>query len=84
MTAVGARSLTCYLLQSVAFAPLLSAWGLGWGGRLGTAQAALLAVAVWAATVVVALALHRAGRRGPFEVLLRRLAYGRGAEGRRA
>lgn len=84
VTAVGARSLTCYLLQSVAFAPLLSAWGLGWGGRLGTAQAALLAVAVWAATVVVAVALHRAGRRGPFEVLLRRLAYGRGAAGRRA
>lgn len=77
VTAVGERSLTCYLLQSVAFAPLLSAWGLGWGERLGTAQAAVLAGVVWAVTVAVALALHRAGRRGPFEVLLRRWAYGR-------
>lgn len=75
VTAVGERSLTCYLLQSVVFAPLLSSWGLGWGARLGTAQAAALAVGVWATTVLVALALHRSGRRGPFEVLLRRWVY---------
>ena len=79
VAAVGERSLTCYLLQSLAFAPLLSAWGLGWGARMGTAAAAALAVGVWAATVGVALALHRTGRRGPFEVLLRRFAYGAGA-----
>lgn len=79
VTAVGERSLTCYLLQSLAFAPLLSAWGLGWGGRIGTATAAALAVGVWAMSVAVALALHRAGRRGPFEVLLRRAAYGSAA-----
>lgn len=78
VTAVGERSLTCYLLQSVAFAPLLSSWGLGWGAWLGTGQAAALAVGVWAATVLVALALHRAGRRGPFEVLLRRWVYRKG------
>lgn len=73
--AVGERSLTCYLLQSVLFAPLLSEWGLGWGQWLGTAAAAGLAVGVWLATVLVALALHRAGRRGPFEVVLRRWTY---------
>ncbi|MFS0699646.1 DUF418 domain-containing protein [Cellulomonas sp. 179-A 4D5 NHS] len=78
VAAVGERSLTSYLLQSVMFAPLLSAWGLGLGGRIGTAQAAVLAVAVWLVTVVIAVAMHRAGRRGPFEVLLRRLTYGRG------
>lgn len=77
VTAVGERSLTSYLLQSVMFAPLLSAWGLGLGGRIGTAQAALLAIGVWLTTVAVAVALDRAGRRGPFEVLLRRLTYGR-------
>ena len=77
VTAVGERSLTCYLLQSVLFAPLLSAWGLGLGGRIGTAQAAALAVGVWLVTVAVAVALQRAGRRGPFEALLRRIAYGR-------
>ncbi|WP_258724647.1 DUF418 domain-containing protein [Cellulomonas sp. NS3] len=78
VAAVGERSLTSYLLQSVMFAPLLSAWGLGLGGRIGTAQAAVLAVVVWLVTVLVAVAMHRAGRRGPFEVLLRRLTYGRG------
>ncbi|MBB2923721.1 DUF418 domain-containing protein [Cellulomonas cellasea] len=82
VAATGERSLTAYLLQSVMFAPLLSAWGLGLGGRIGTAQAAVLAVGVWLVTVLVAVALHRAGRRGPFEVLVRRLAYGRtGAAG---
>ena len=78
ITAVGERSLTCYLLQSVAFAPLLSVWGLGWGARLGTAAATVLAVGVWSATVALALWMHRNGRRGPMEVLLRRVAY-RGA-----
>ncbi|WP_448630128.1 DUF418 domain-containing protein [Cellulomonas soli] len=77
VAAVGERSLTCYLLQSVLFAPLLSAWGLGVGGRIGTATASLVAVAVWLVTVGVAVLLDRAGRRGPFEVLLRRLTYGR-------
>lgn len=75
VTAVGERSLTSYLLQSVMLAPLLSAWGLGLGGRIGTATAAALAVTVWLVTVAVAVALDRAGRRGPFEVLLRRLTY---------
>lgn len=76
VTAVGERSLTCYVLQSCAFAPLLSAWGLGWGERIGTAQAAALAVLVWAGTACVALALHRAGLRGPLEVLMRTITYG--------
>lgn len=78
VTAVGERSLTCYLLQSVMLAPLLSVWGLGWGEWLGTAGAAALAVGVWVVTVLVALAMQRAGRRGPFEVLMRRWAYGKG------
>ncbi|MFS0700883.1 DUF418 domain-containing protein [Cellulomonas sp. 179-A 4D5 NHS] len=77
VAATGERSLTAYLLQSLMFAPLLSAWGLGLGGQIGTAQAAVLAVGVWLVTVAVAAAMHRAGRRGPFEVLVRRLAYGR-------
>ncbi|MGF1662865.1 MAG: DUF418 domain-containing protein [Kineosporiaceae bacterium] len=81
-TATGERSLTCYLLQSVAFAPLLSAWGLGWGGIAPTSAGYALAVVVWAATVVVAVLLDRAGRRGPFEVALRRLTYRPGRTGR--
>nr|WP_231126849.1 DUF418 domain-containing protein [Motilibacter aurantiacus] len=79
LTATGSRSLTCYLLQSVLFAPLLAAWGLGLGDGLHGARAAAVAVLVWAATVGIAYALDRAGRPGPAEAALRRLVYGRRA-----
>jgi len=76
LAATGERSLTAYLLQSVALAPLMSAWGLGLGAGIGSAQAYALAAGVWAVTVVIAAALAAAGNRGPFEILLRRLTYG--------
>jgi uncharacterized protein len=76
ITAVGRRSLSCYLAQSVVFAPILSAWGLGLGAVLSSATVALFAIAVWLATAVLALAAERRGLRGPAEVLLRRLVYG--------
>ncbi len=76
LAAVGERSLTCYLLQSIVLAPLLSPWGLGLGEGMSTATAYGIAVAVWLLTVAVAWSLAVTGRRGPFEVLLRRLTYG--------
>jgi uncharacterized protein len=75
--ACGQRSLSCYLGQSVLFVVLLPAWTLGWGARLGVAQAALLAVAVWLVLLLGAVACARVGYRGPAEVLLRRLTYRR-------
>ena len=77
VTAVGKRSLSCYLLQSVLCAPVLAAWGLGLGQYLGSATMAAYAIGVWLVTVIFAVLLERAGRRGPAEVLLRRLAYRR-------
>ncbi|SDE69219.1 DUF418 domain-containing protein [Auraticoccus monumenti] len=77
LTAVGKRSLSCYLAQSVVCAPLLAAWGLGLGAHLGSAATALLAVGVWLLSVAGAVALERAGRRGPAETVLRRLSRGR-------
>ncbi|QVQ51839.1 DUF418 domain-containing protein [Spiractinospora alimapuensis] len=77
VTAVGKRSLSCYLAQSVISAPLLAAWGLGLGVYLHSASLLAFAVGVWALTVVLAYLMERAGRRGPAEVLLRRLSYGR-------
>ncbi len=77
LAAVGERSLTCYLLQSVMLAPLLAPWGLGLGEGMGTAAAYGTAVAVWLVTVGIAWSLAASGRRGPFEVMLRRLTYGR-------
>jgi uncharacterized protein len=59
-------------------APLLAAWGLGLGDGLGYAGAFAVATAAWAVTLLGAVALDRAGRRGPFDALLRLLTYGRG------
>jgi len=83
LAATGERSLTCYLWQSVVFAPLLAAWGLGLGDRLGTTAGYGLAVAVWVSGVLLAAVLARSDRRGPAEVLLRRLTYGRRAQAAR-
>jgi uncharacterized membrane protein YeiB len=78
LAATGQRSLSAYLLQSVLLTPLLAPWALGWGEDLGTAAVTVLGVAVWLASVVACAALAARGRRGPAEVLLRRLVYGPG------
>jgi uncharacterized membrane protein YeiB len=83
LAACGQRSMTCYLAQSVVFVAVLAAYGGGLGDRLGIAQTALLAIATWAVIVVAAEAMRRRGYRGPAEVLLRRLTYGRLTYGRR-
>ncbi|QSB13850.1 DUF418 domain-containing protein [Natronosporangium hydrolyticum] len=79
VSAVGKRSMTCYLAQSVLCAPLLAAWGLGLGAHLGSATMATYAVGVWLITVVYAVYLERAGKAGPAETLMRRLT---GRDGR--
>ena len=78
LAAVGRRSLTFYLFQSVLLAPLMAAWGLGQGGTLSTAPAVAVAFAVWLVSLPIALVMERRGWRGPAEPLLRRLTYGRG------
>ena len=79
VTAVGRRSLSCYLAQSVSFALLLPAWAVGLGAVATVVQTALLAVGTWLVILLVAAVSDRAGYRGPAEVLLRRLTYGRPA-----
>lgn len=76
VAATGQRSLSAYLAQSVLLTPLLAPWALGMGDDLGTAAVASVCVAVWVVTVAGSAALARTGRRGPAEVLLRRLTYG--------
>ena len=76
IAAVGKRSLTFYLLQSVILAPLLSAWGFGLGSRISTGGAYGIALGVWVLSILLAALLERRGARGPAEVLLRRLTYG--------
>lgn len=75
ITACGQRSLSCYLFQSVVFVALLMPYTLGLGGTLGSAGVALLALGTWLVSVLLADRMRRAGKRGPAEVLLRRLTY---------
>jgi uncharacterized protein len=77
VVAVGQRSMTCYLTQSVVWAVLFPASVLGLGTRLGVAVTALISIATWLLTVGLAELMRRRDLRGPFEVLLRRLTYGR-------
>jgi uncharacterized protein len=75
LAACGQRSMTCYLAQSVAWLLLLEPYTADLGGALGVAAAAAVGLGVWLVTVVAADLLRRAGRPGPAEALLRRLAY---------
>jgi uncharacterized membrane protein YeiB len=74
--ATGQRSMTCYLLQSVAWLVLFMPYTLNLAVRLDDARSVLLGAAVWAATVVIAALMARFGIRGPAEAFLRRMAYG--------
>ncbi|MBI0300844.1 DUF418 domain-containing protein [Streptomyces sp. PRKS01-29] len=78
LAALGQRSLSGYLLQSLAWVLLLSPFALALGERTGspTLAAGLSAVLVWLATVAGAWLLHRRSLPGPAEKLLRRLTYG--------
>ncbi|MBL7255413.1 DUF418 domain-containing protein [Paractinoplanes lichenicola] len=72
VVALGQRSLSGYLFQSVAWVALFSPWALG---LEGTYTAVVAAVAVWLISVTVAQRMSAAGYRGPAETLLRRITY---------
>lgn len=74
LRAVGQRSLTCYLFQSVAGGFIFYSWGLGYFNQLSTIAVAAVIPAVWALTIGLALALQKANVRGPAEWLWRQLA----------
>jgi uncharacterized membrane protein YeiB len=77
LAALGRRSLTFYLFQSAVFLALFYPFTLGLSDDVGFAAAFGIALAVGAVSIVLANWLHRTGHRGPMEVLLRRLTYGR-------
>ncbi|GAA2411727.1 DUF418 domain-containing protein [Actinomadura vinacea] len=75
LAALGQRSMTFYLTQSVVWAALFASYALHLKVT-SPAIAAGVAVAVWLATVVLADLMRRRGAHGPAEVALRRLTYG--------
>ncbi|GAA1456645.1 DUF418 domain-containing protein [Nocardiopsis exhalans] len=74
LEALGQRSLTFYLAQSVAWAVLFASYTLHFQ-LTSPALAVGIAVAVWLTTVVLADLMRRRNTRGPAEVALRRLTY---------
>ncbi|WP_237706790.1 DUF418 domain-containing protein [Kribbella flavida] len=79
VAATGQRSLTFYLAQSVVWAVVFTPYLLDLSDELTITTTALLATATWLTTVWVADRMRRAGHRGPFEVLVRRITYGSAA-----
>jgi uncharacterized membrane protein YeiB len=79
VAALGQRSLSGYLFQTVAWLVLASPFLLALGDGRGSTTfiAAGCGLGVWLLTVVGAYLMHRRSYRGPAEILLRRLTYGR-------
>ncbi|MFN4003009.1 DUF418 domain-containing protein [Microcella sp.] len=77
LAALGQRSLTGYLLQSLVFVIVFAPYGFALGGTASVAVATQVAVITWLGTLVLAGALAAADRPGPAEWLLRRAVYGR-------
>lgn len=75
VSAVGQRSLTCYLIQSVTWSIVFSQYLLDLSDNLTVVSVAVLAFATWLGTVFLAAWMDRASYRGPFEVLIRRFTY---------
>jgi uncharacterized membrane protein YeiB len=73
--ALGRRSMSLYLFQSIAFVVIFYPYGLGLQDDLGLAGATLVAAGTWLLSLLLADLMRRVGHRGPAELLLRRLAY---------
>lgn len=75
--ALGQRSLSGYLAQSVVFLVLFAPYTLGLGGTVSVAEATQIAVLTWLGTLIVAAILAALDRPGPAEWLYRRIVYRR-------
>ncbi|MEU4544992.1 DUF418 domain-containing protein [Nonomuraea dietziae] len=78
LAALGQRSMTFYLFQSVVWVALFYPFTLGLRDDMGFAATFAIAVGVWIVSILLAEWMRRAGHRGPAEVLLRRLSYREG------
>ena len=76
LAAAGRMALTNYLLQSIVLGFVFYGYGFGLFGRIGSAPAACIGLALYAAQLQLSLWWLRHYRFGPFEWLWRSLAYG--------
>ncbi|MFD2797407.1 DUF418 domain-containing protein [Promicromonospora vindobonensis] len=75
--ALGQRSMSMYLFQTVVWVAVFAPFGLGLENRTGLAGATAVAIATWVVSVIIADLMRKGGYRGPAEILLRRLSYPR-------
>lgn len=75
--ALGRRSMTGYLGQTIILFPLTSVFLLNIGHDFSIAGQMALATGVWLVTLLVAWVMERHGIPGPFEKLHRTISYGR-------
>lgn len=77
VAAVGRRSLTFYILNSVLVTVVLHPDLAGVGTRVGGFGALVVATLAWLVSLGLAAWLARSGRPGPLDALMRRLVHGR-------
>lgn len=75
--ALGKRSMSGYIAQSVLFIALAMPFSLGLGVESSVTGKTAVGALVWLITLLLACALEAANLPGPFEKVHRRLAYGR-------
>ncbi|MDO5511982.1 DUF418 domain-containing protein [Corynebacterium sp.] len=75
--ALGQRSMSGYILQSVLLLLLVQPFTLGWGREAGILPQMAIAFGVWAVTLAWAFLWDLRGWPGPIEWLHRRASYGR-------
>jgi uncharacterized membrane protein YeiB len=66
--------MTFYLFQSAVFLALYYPFTLDLGGSMGLAGSFAVGIGIWLVSLALAEWMRRAGNRGPFETLLRRLS----------
>lgn len=77
LAALGKRSMSGYLGQSVLFFALVYPFTLNFGPQFGAAGQMAIAFGVWLITLFLACILEARGLPGPFEWLHRRVSYGK-------
>ncbi|MEE2039865.1 DUF418 domain-containing protein [Nocardiopsis sp. CT-R113] len=83
VAAVGERSLTFYILNSVLVAVVLQPDLVGAGAWVGGSGALVVATLAWLVSLGLAAWLARSGRPGPLDALMRRLVHGGRRRGER-